>query len=86
MTTKAQEKTRTQQQRAAPKKTEDIHAAYQCHTLAQVLYGQIAARFPQVISTPRGVAPQPMAGTRAAPWAPVGPDIDAFRLQFPTHG
>ena len=85
MTTKPQEKTRPQPQRAAPL-PEDIHAAYQCHTLAQILYGQIAARFPQVIPTPYGVVPQPMTGVPAASWTPAGPDIGAFRRQHPTQG
>jgi hypothetical protein len=82
---KTQEKTRTQQPRSAPA-PEDIHAAYQCHTLAQLLYGQIAARFPQVVSTPYGVAPPPMSGVAGATWTPTGPDIDTLRRHDPTSG
>ena len=52
MTTKTDAKTPPKQSASMPSQQE-VQAAYQCHTLAQVLYGQIAAKM-------GGKAPKPV--------------------------
>lgn len=75
---------------------EDVQAAYECHTLALILYGQIAALHPWVVAPPCGSPPmpgpyatdphlQPMAGPMTAPWAPSWSDIPMHPLQGGLH-
>lgn len=86
MTAKPQEKARTPHQRAAPTQ-EEMHAVYQCHTLAQILLGQLTAHTPQVTPTPYGVVPEPMTGAPApTAWPPAGQDFGTLPTHDPFHG
>lgn len=66
MTVKTAEKNEPRSQRAAPSQDE-VHAAYQCHTLSTILFGQIAATHPWLTRTPC-VPVQPTFGSGATPW------------------
>jgi hypothetical protein len=63
-TTKTTEKTSA---RRPEPSAEEVQAAYQCHTLAQILYGRIAATHPWLLEAPR--APSwPMGAIPVPPW------------------
>jgi len=59
MTTKTAEKTPPQPS-ATTAAQQEVQAAYHCHTLAQILYGQIAATHPWLLQVP-GVPARPVA-------------------------
>lgn len=72
MTTKTAEKPKSERERPTVHSPEEIHAAYECHTLAQMLYGQIAANRPWLLQTPE-TACGPMVGFGATPWTRAWP-------------
>jgi hypothetical protein len=54
---------------------EDLLAAYQAHTLAQMLYGQFLITYPwigQAHTLPHG---EPWTGAGVAPWTGYGPSV-----------
>ena len=67
MTTKATEKAQPREEPYARHSQEAMRAAYQCHTLAQMIFSQIAATRPWLLHATR--PPNwPMAGSGPAPW------------------
>ena len=75
MTNKTTEK--TPQQTANVRQQEELQAAYQCHTLAQILYGHIAMTCPWVVQAPTPGAVQPTAGMSATPWTQAWSGIES---------
>jgi hypothetical protein len=70
-TTKTTEKTSA---RRPEPSAEEVQAAYQCHTLAQILYGRIAATHPWLLQAPR--APWwPTGAVHVPPWSRTWPGI-----------
>jgi hypothetical protein len=51
---------------------QEVQAAYQCHTLAQILYGRIAAMHPWLLQPGGMPTHQQAAPTPPAPWSPTG--------------
>lgn len=66
--TKPTGKTHPEERPSAGPSPEEMQAAYQAHTLAQMLYGQLVTTHPWVATAPpvRGI--DPMAGYQTAPW------------------
>jgi len=69
MTTKTGQKTPPEQSVKLPQ--QEVQAAYHCHTLAQILYGRIAAMHPWLLQ-PGGMPSQPAVPTPPAPWSSTG--------------
>jgi hypothetical protein len=96
MTTKTPGKTPHEQERAAMPSQQDMQMAYRAHTLAQMLYGQLAMTHPWI-----GPAypPSPydfLSGPQMSPWAaqwppmwgagPMDPWAGPFPQTFGFHG
>ena len=89
MTTQTAEKTK--QEKSDTQSRSDIRAAYECHTLALLLYDRIAATHPWVVAAPcappvpgvyaAGPYLQPMTGPAATPWAPAWFDTTMHSVQ-----
>jgi hypothetical protein len=72
MTTKATDKPRTDPQGSAAPTHEEVHAIYQCHTLAQILYRHLWAaapwcRVPPFPGALRAGMPPPAGASRPNP-------------------
>lgn len=78
MPTKTTPKSRRQPQEAARPSRQDVQLAYQVHTLASMLYGQLAATHPWIVS-------QPALGQPTLHQATSGWDAQAgYPTAFPT--
>lgn len=66
-------KTAGRKQGAAPTIPEDVQAAYQAHTLAQILYGQITAAYPFAMPTAPVTPFYPVVGMPRATWTEQSP-------------
>ena len=49
----------TPQPKEASQPPDDLQVAYQCHTLAQIIHGQLAAAYPWLVQPPLQVGRQP---------------------------
>lgn len=75
MTTKHTGKAHEQQQKAATPSARDMQMAHHAHTLAQMLYGQLATTQPWMapMRTPSPMTPESgMFGTHVTPWTAHG--------------
>jgi len=82
MTTKNEGRARPQTQGATEPSHDEIRAAYEIHTLAQMMYGQLAAPNPYMAAPPPmptwgyeayTPAPTPWVGSWPAGWGYPGP-------------
>ena len=71
MTIKATDKNQSQKRSSVEHSEAELQAAHECHTLAQMLYGQVAALQPWVIP-PVHTGVHPPAGSYASPQLPLG--------------
>jgi len=74
MTTKHTGKIPEEQQRAAPSQS-DMQLAYQAHTLAQMLYGQLAMTHSWIGQAQPPLTYEPWTGPQFMPWAAQWPPV-----------
>jgi hypothetical protein len=74
MTTKTTGKPPQQPQRAAPSQ-QVMQQAYQAHTLAQMLYGQLAMSQPWIGQVHTPPSYEPWTGPQFVPWAAPWPPV-----------
>lgn len=69
-------KTTPRAPRTAARPQEEMQAAYECHTLAQWLYGYIATTYPWLVQPHHPSAVPPARDVRGSAWSQGWPGIE----------
>ena len=73
--TKTTGKTHPEEQSGAATSQDEMRNAYEIHTLAQMLYGQLAMTHPLIATMPPARGFDPLASFQPTPWMQGGPGM-----------